>query len=72
MTHVKPAYLDKVVTKNAISMFSQVKEMEKPMPVTRSGRHVRFQIVTELEQGYLLCFSSQICVSHTLLITCTS
>ncbi|KAM3171222.1 hypothetical protein ACTXT7_017053, partial [Hymenolepis weldensis] len=36
---VKHAYLDKFVTKNAISIFPPIKETIKPMPVTRSGRH---------------------------------
>ncbi|KAM3172993.1 hypothetical protein ACTXT7_013412 [Hymenolepis weldensis] len=38
---VKPAYLHKLVSKNATSMFPP-KKTEKPMPTTGSGRHVRF------------------------------
>ncbi|VUZ38708.1 unnamed protein product, partial [Hymenolepis diminuta] len=33
MDRVKPFYLDKLVTKNVTSMFSQIKETDKPMPV---------------------------------------
>ncbi|KAM3173193.1 hypothetical protein ACTXT7_012982 [Hymenolepis weldensis] len=42
MDCVKPAYLDKLVTENAISVLPPdppVKEEEKLKPVTRSGRH---------------------------------
>ncbi|VUZ56064.1 unnamed protein product [Hymenolepis diminuta] len=44
MDRVKPAYLDKPVTENSASVFHSKppdKETEKPIPVTRSGRHVR-------------------------------
>ncbi|KAM3172596.1 hypothetical protein ACTXT7_014209 [Hymenolepis weldensis] len=40
--HLKPAYLDKLVTENATSVFPPdppVKETEKPMSATHSGRH---------------------------------
>ncbi|KAM3181933.1 hypothetical protein ACTXT7_013379, partial [Hymenolepis weldensis] len=42
MDRIKPAYLDKLVTENVTSRFPSnppVKETEKLMPVTRSGRH---------------------------------
>ncbi|VUZ42683.1 unnamed protein product [Hymenolepis diminuta] len=43
MARVKPAYLDKLVTKSITSVFHSNppdKETEKPILVSRSGRHI--------------------------------
>ncbi|KAM3181418.1 hypothetical protein ACTXT7_014429 [Hymenolepis weldensis] len=47
MDHVNPAYRDKLVTENYPPVFHpnpSVKETEKPISVTPSGRHASIQI----------------------------